>query len=443
MNLKIRRTVFYALILIFLILAFIIIPYSNGWRFDFKTLSFVKLGGIYIETDPAETQIQVDKLSFQIKSGIMKSGLLIANLFPETYRVTAQKEGYQSWSKEIIVKPSLVTQVHQIVLLPQKWEREILAEKVKDFFPGLVYLAWKDTENKLRIDNKVIKGTQFISWVYGDRMALTYDENNKLYFIINAGQNNTASNINLIFNNLKEQKNINDVGVIKNIITHPSDKNKLVISSNKSLYLLDFNKPSLEVLKTGQFKLLEINNDNIFYTGTSTLNSYNLNTKNESIIYNSSNISSIKISNNGQIIAFDNGGKLMLLDKANQDIRQLINNPASYEFSPDNKKIATINDSGEIKAFFIGDDYELFEKKSMSSSVFKITTLDTEYPVAWHTNSAYIFIKIGNVFKLLEINDALPINLQTVNTTSDKYFYNKQLGEMLIIENNILYRLIR
>ena len=98
---QIRRLIFYILIVIFFILTFFIIPYSNGWHFDFDTFKFVKLGGLYLNVEPTEAKIQVDKLNFEIKSGFMKSGILIANLFPKTYYVSIQKDGYQSWNKNL------------------------------------------------------------------------------------------------------------------------------------------------------------------------------------------------------------------------------------------------------------------------------------------------------------------------------------------------------
>jgi hypothetical protein len=210
MNLKLRRGLFYTLILIFIILAIFIIPYSNGWRFDFKNFSFVKLGGIYIETSPMETQIQIDRINFQTKPGFIKSGLVVANLFPKTYYVSVQKEGYQPWTKNITVRPSLVTQIPQIILLPKNWEKQLIAENVEDFFMGST-LLYKDTQNNLKIEEKVIKGNEFLGWFSGEKSILVYDTKNKIYFVINISQNNTALNVNLIFNNLKDQKNIKDL----------------------------------------------------------------------------------------------------------------------------------------------------------------------------------------------------------------------------------------
>ncbi len=444
MNLKLRRGLFYTLILIFIILAIFIIPYSNGWRFDFKNFSFVKLGGIYIETNPIETQIQIDRINFQTKPGFIKSGLVVANLFPKTYYVSVQKEGYQPWTKNITVRPSLVTQIPQIILLPKNWEKQLIAEGVKDFFIGSV-LIYKDTQNNLKIEEKVIKGNEFLGWFSGEKSVLVYDSKNKIYFVVNIGQNNTALNINLIFDNLKNQKNIKDLGQINKAIPHFSDKNKIFLLTSNAIYLLDLNKPSLDLLKEGNFVLLGLNEEEIYFSDSNNLYSYNLLTKTESTVFNSKNTSNLKISANKQFLAFNDSGNLVLLNKLNKDANEsrLINEVIDFSFSPDNKKLATINKYGEIKIFFIGDDYELFNKKLLSFSVFNISDIDTTYPILWHSNSSYIFIKTKNDFRMMEINDDPPINFHTINVIADKYFYNSKTEDIYVIQNNNLYKLVK
>jgi hypothetical protein len=444
MNLKLRRGLFYTLILIFIILAIFIIPYSNGWRFDFKNFSFVKLGGIYIETSPMETQIQIDRINFQTKPGFIKSGLVVANLFPKTYYVSVQKEGYQPWTKNITVRPSLVTQIPQIILLPKNWEKQLIAENVEDFFMGST-LLYKDTQNNLKIEEKVIKGNEFLGWFSGEKSILVYNTKNKIYFVINISQNNTALNVNLIFNNLKDQKNIKDLSQIKTAVPHFSDKNKIFLLTSNAIYLLDLNKPSLDLLKNGNFTLLDLNEEEIYFSDSNSLYSYNLFTKKESSIFNSKNTSNLKISANKQFLAFNDSENLVLLNKLNENGNEgrLISDVLYFNFSPDNKKLATMDKNGEIKIFFIGDDYELFNKELLSFSVFNISDIDIAYPVLWHSNSSYIFIKTKNDFRMMEINDDPPTNFHTVNVVADKYFYNPKTEDIYVIQNNNLYRLIK
>ncbi|MDO8443095.1 MAG: hypothetical protein Q7S81_02465 [bacterium] len=442
MNLKIRRLIFYALIIIFLILAFFIIPYSNGWRFDLGNLSFVKLGGLYLNVEPTEASVRVDKLSFEIKSSFMKSGLLIANLFPKTYHISIQKDEYQSWNKNLAIKPSLVTQIYPIILIPVKSAETLLKNKVGDFFSNTNYLAWQDTNNKLRMGDKIIKGTEFLTWLAGKKSALVYDEITKNYLIINPAQNNSALNINLLFDNLKYQKIITDKNPIKKIIAHPSDKNKLILATNKNLYILDFYRPSLEIINPGQYTLFSASGEEIFFTDTNSLYFYNLNNGETSTLLNQAGINSLEISPNNQFVALSENNKLTLLDRSKKEnnLINLIDNPTFFKFSPDSKKIATVSNN-TIKIFFIGDDYELFNKKSMGTSSFEISSLDTSLPFIWSGNSYYLFVKSETTLKFLEINDDQPVNLQTIDTGIDKYFYDGQENSIFLIKNESLYKI--
>ena len=444
MNLKIRRTIFYILIFVFFVLTIFIIPYSNGWRFDFNTLSFVKLGGIYLETQPTDTQIKIDKLVFQAKAGLIKSGLLVANLFPKTYKVSIQKDGYQTWNKNIIVKPSLVTQIHQIILLPEKWNEETIAKNIQDFFSNNNgYVVVKDTVGKLKVDGKTIKGTQFLSWLYGEKSALVYDDVNKNFLVINLSQNNTASNINIIFENLRYQKSILDTDPIKKALPMFGDKNKLVLATNKSIYLLDFYKPSLEIMINGQYNLLNTDSDEIFFSDENKLYSYNINSKQKSILSQTSRIDSLEISPNNQLIAFSNKTTLNLLErtKDTENIKIIIENPSYFKFSPDSKKLLAQNNN-QIKILFLGNDYDLFQKKQMSSSTFALSNLNNDFKIVWHPNSAYIFIKKEDRLELLEIDDAT-LALQSVNIDADKYFFDQTSETIYIINKNTLYKLLQ
>lgn len=442
MSLKIRRSIFYTLILIFLILAFYIIPYSNGWRFDFGSFSFVKLGGLYLNVEPTEATVRVDKLSFEIKSSFMTSGLLIANLFPKNYRISIQKDGYQSWSKTITIKPSLVTQIYPIIMIPEKTTEKLLKTKVSDFFLNTNYLTWKDTNNKLRIDDKIIKGNKFLAWLTGNKLALVYEEATKNYLVINPAQNNSALNINLLFENLKYQKTVNDKNPIREIAIHPIDKNKLIITTIKNLYVLDFYKPSLAIIKNGQFDLVNASGEEIFFTDSSGLYFYNLSKNDDPLLLQQGKIDAMEISPNNQFIAFSSNNKLTLLDRSKNEnnLTVLIDNPTYFKFSPDSKKISVINNN-KIKVFFIGDDYELFNKKLMGVSSFEINSIDQNSPIIWHNNSCYMFVKSGTSLQFLEINDDPSINLQTIDTDIDKYFYDKQENLIYLIKKESLYEI--
>lgn len=442
MTIKIRRLIFYSLIAIFIVLAFIIIPYSNGWIFDFKTFTFAKLGGLYLETDPIDAQIVVDGLQMQIKPGFLKSGILIANLFPKTYHVSVTKQDYQSWSRDVVVKSSLVTQIHPIVLLPEKLQMDVVAKNVKNIFLNSQDIAWQDTNNSLKVNGNNIRGGQFVSWLGDNKFVLTIDKPTGNYFAVNVNDD-TALNINLILKNLKDQKSINDTSKINKIIPYSSDGNKIVLESGKYLYLLDFNKPSIDIIKNGAYDPLVAGNGKVFFSDSKNLYSYDLNLKSNSIIAQKGAISA-EISPNNQFLAFSAENKLFLFDQTESQIKliELANDPAYFKFSPDSKKLAVVSkNSWWINIYFIGDDSELFGKKPMDLSSFEVGTLDTDLPISWYNNSSYMFLKYSNSLDLLEIDDKNPPeNIQLVKNGINKYFYNQKDNLIYLLIDSTLYK---
>ncbi len=134
MTLNNRRLLFYIFIALFIPIGILIVFYSNGWRFDLETFTISKLGAIFFENIPTDVSINIEKTNINFTPGFLKSSLLIANLFPKIYPITISKNGYQSWHKEIPVKPSLVAEIPPIMLLPEKFELgSTTAKEMTDF----------------------------------------------------------------------------------------------------------------------------------------------------------------------------------------------------------------------------------------------------------------------------------------------------------------------
>ncbi|MCL5017400.1 MAG: hypothetical protein M1155_01945, partial [Patescibacteria group bacterium] len=304
MTIKIRRLIFYSLIAAFVVLAFIIIPYSNGWVFNFKTFTFAQLGGIYLEVDPSDSLISVDGLKVQIKPSFFRNGVLVANLFPKTYHVSVTKQNYQFWNGGVAVSPSLVTQIHPIVLLPEKLQKNIIANNVKSIFLNSNILAFEDKNNSIKVSGKSIRGTEFVSWLSGDTFIITFDKNTGNYFATNVNDH-TALNINLIFNNLKNQRSINDTSKISNVGAYPADGNKVILTTSKSIYALDINKISLKVIKPGRYDLLATENGKIYFSDSQNIYSYDIGTQMMSTLAPET-ASVAELSPDGHFFAFSN-----------------------------------------------------------------------------------------------------------------------------------------
>jgi hypothetical protein len=119
MTLRTRRVLFYGLVALFLILGTGIVFYAQGWRFDFGTFKTSKIGGIYVESFPANAAITLDGKPAQNTSGFLSRGTLISDLFPENYSLSLKAAGYDPWTESVMVSPTLVTELKYAVLIPQ------------------------------------------------------------------------------------------------------------------------------------------------------------------------------------------------------------------------------------------------------------------------------------------------------------------------------------
>jgi len=121
---KKRTASLLALGLLFAIAAPIILLYSFGYRLG-SEFTLQKTGGIFIHSTTANASVFIDG-EYIKDSGIFLRNTLIQDLTPDKeYTVEVSKDGFQSWTKNIFVYPSIVSE-GRVLLLPNEFElREI------------------------------------------------------------------------------------------------------------------------------------------------------------------------------------------------------------------------------------------------------------------------------------------------------------------------------
>ncbi len=113
-----RRFFFYLLAAFFLLLAPLIIGYSLGYNFSFTQKLVTQTGGIFVKS-------KTPRLSLFLNNGFVKStsllsgGALLTDLSPGSYLIRMEKEGHVPWSKTAEVKPSIVTELRNVILFPR------------------------------------------------------------------------------------------------------------------------------------------------------------------------------------------------------------------------------------------------------------------------------------------------------------------------------------
>jgi hypothetical protein len=438
MTLKTRRLLFYTLAALFIVIGTTAVFYSSGWRFDLETFQINRLGALFFEITPDDATITIDKANFKFEAGFLKSGTLIANLFPKTYTVTISKPGYQIWIKELTVLPSLVTEAPPVMLLPEKQNfTSPIAEQVKDFWVGPKHLAYLTESNRLVLNNNELIGREVVEWSESGDLLLTKSETN--YFLTNLNRPYSALNINLVFNNLRET-----AGKIGKIRFAPREETKLLISALDGLYVLDTQKMKLETISRNTTPDFDAQGSELLFTDKSGVLVHSLAVGSQEPLLQNEAVGQIKkvsISPSGYAIALiDQNNSAYLFDRKSMRLKLLWAKISKAQFSPDSKKLLLISENKELIVYSLPDEKTAAKNITEEPARFQIGSID-ESAISWHENSNYLFIKYPSSLYLLEANNLPPINFQIIDSENKKYQYSQKLNAAYLLKESSVYQI--
>lgn len=438
MTLKTRRILFYSLAVLFISAGTAAIFYSNGWRFDVETFEINKLGAMYFESIPRDAAIAIDKNSFIFRPGILKSGTLVANLFPKTYAVKITKEGYQSWIKEIEVLPSLVTEIPPVILLPENQELgKPFAENIEDFWIGPKHLILY-RNGQLEFNGQRILGKSVIRWSKSGDLVITKSDNS--YFLTDLLKPSGALNISLVFSNLAGKHGIK-ANSVSDIFFDTTDDKKLIINSKNGLYLVDTAKLNIEMIFEGSASIAVEKNELIFSDGENLFaHNLTLGTAESLIGKKFQKVSDIQLSPSGFFVGIlEQGGAAYLFDRRSLTLEKITDNAIRQLFSPDDEKLVLVG-TKELTIHPLRKSSAATALKPKQPATLNIGMIDGQ-ALAWHKNSAYLFVKYPSSLYLLEANDLPPINFQVVDLANRKYAYSQTENSIYLFKGNNLYKL--
>ena len=434
MTIKTRRFLFYGLFIIFIPLSIAIVLYSTGWRLNAEECSDIQLltclgikktGAIYIETKPKNVKIEISGKIFTDQAGLIQNGTLISNLPPKIYKVKIEKENYFPYYKNILVQPSLVAELIDTILIPQKINSKIIIEsKLK----GNEISAFGDVSEKLIIKNS----------------------KTGIYYLYDLNDLSSSLNINALFNNFRKNS------IISKIAFFPYENNKLIIEENSYLYVIDTNKRKIEPLfqqnNSQNEKIIAwtMKNANVYYVKETIinkkyqLNSFHLISKKESLLFtlpeNIKLAGKIDVSNSEKEIAFvDSLDDLYILNISNNNLNKIAHNADFFSFSPDSKKIAFVDKSGQLNVNFTEDWYKNSAKKAGDVARFTYAEKPSEISdIYWYQTSYHLLTGYENNIEFSEIDDRAPLNKYNLVEAGD-FYYDGKSSKIYFIQKEKLY----
>ncbi len=133
MTKKIRSILFLICLSLFLIIAPLIIFYSQGYRFDFETKKITQTGGLFLNILPKQSEIYLDGKLVK-KTDFFFGSAFIENLLPRKYNVRVKKQGFFPWNKDLEIKEKQVTDAKNIILFPENPKLNLLTKGVENFW---------------------------------------------------------------------------------------------------------------------------------------------------------------------------------------------------------------------------------------------------------------------------------------------------------------------
>ncbi len=240
MTKKSRTILFFLLLAVFAVISPTIIMYSQGYRFDFSKMEFLKTGGIYVKVYPAGAGVWIDG-HYKSVTAAFSRDLLVQNLLPKDHKIEIKKDGYQQWEKTLPVEEMKVSEAKYVILFPNDIPFSSIEKNVSDFYP-------------YPNDNKMILATT-------DSRLLSYDADKNIstelakninvadvYFSPNRTNVIIKTKTNLYYLLHLDQKIITPTQLknlsikIKNLAFDPNSDSIIYYQLNSQIYKLDTSK---------------------------------------------------------------------------------------------------------------------------------------------------------------------------------------------------------
>jgi len=126
---KTRGLLFYLSVFSFFVGLPFILAFALGYKFNSRTLKFVKTGLIFVKTHPPGAKIYLNGELFAEKTPTS-----MQELIPGTYSVSLELTQHYSWKAQVEVEAGKVSRIDKVILFPERPHlRQLNPEKFSSF----------------------------------------------------------------------------------------------------------------------------------------------------------------------------------------------------------------------------------------------------------------------------------------------------------------------
>lgn len=427
MKLWLRKFIFFSALLLFFIIAPILVFYAIGYRYDFKTKAFRKIGMIIVESIPQNANVFLDN---QYKSN--KTPTRLKNLFPGEYTIKVTKEGYSTWEKKLFVESKMVTWASNIRLFYQDpqistliempvvnfaispdyeklafvqidqnfglWQLDLSSGKTKKLFPKS-----KDDLKKISENENSFLSSDILWSPDSKKIIFSWQqkENNKNYAIIDFNDVNKIIFINDLFN-----------FKIENIKW--ANSNQIYLLSNKNLYRLDLDSRSLSASLASEVLDYNVKENEIIYLSSDKQKkevllakmSVNKKENEDAIMHLPQNENfEFEIGKEDMALLFGEKGKLYLVNIKSKKPEFLGEKVKEFKWSKSGNKLLYFNEN-EVWFYAIKKEKEAIHPEYKLNTPNLLTRYSTEIKNAfWYPDEEHVVLILKESIKIVELDE--------------------------------------
>ncbi len=420
MTYKIRTILFLSLLILFLIIAFLTVFYSMGWRFNWKTKKITQPGIFYFKVWPKSVQVYLDG-KLKEKTDFFFGSILIENLLSKEYKVEIKKQGFHTWEKTLEIKKREATEAKNIVLIPENPNFAIITNEVNDFFfsPNEKKIVLKNPGWSLKlfeIDKNVkshLIDKKDISKEEVELFDIKFSPDSKK-ILLEVG---LKERINYYLLDINESpavlSSLDFLDSPEKLYFIPKNSQKLFVFKEKELSEVNLSTKEISSPILKNIITFTISYNNVYYLDTSGFIfknnlSFNQEERLNIIPFSVEEETKYEITVLNSYVFLQENNILYIFDRNKKSFEKFFESIKGFKSSPDFQKMVYFNDY-EIWILFLEKKYDQSQKET-GEKLFITRFSEKIDNLFWYTGH-YLIFNVGNKIKVVEIDDRDKINI--------------------------------